>query len=346
MSRSLCLGKCRIFTMAGSLPYVLILMTFFCMEQSIGYRLIMPQQQNKPPQMPRTLFSKIKNISSTDDFVKSMGKYLSQSQIRALKEASRRQSLKSRSAGGVSATAPDMIDLNLQHCKLRPYVHFVQQPPPSESAFLWPFAVQIPRCIGSCNTHQSIYRCGGKTKTVIPLTVYRVPFPSSRKRRDVMEELEKLEDPVHELRKRSVGQIQTQTINLEGHADCNCECVETNKSCARENKVLNSEFCDCECPYVRSCTYPFRWDENQCKCSCGEDPSKKNRECRYNMNMKGVWNHDKCACECESKSKCYPSITKWNVLNGTTCECTCSVTKCESGKTLHKRSGQKWCYCR
>lgn len=90
----------------------------------------------------------------------------------------------------------------------------------------------------------------------------------------------------------------------------------------------------------------LKWDDSQCKCSCGEDPANKVRDCFYKLNRRGVWNASKCACECNSMYKCNPKLQAFNVLNPATCECTCAVVKCPAGKSLVKKSGKKWCYCK
>jgi hypothetical protein len=75
---------------------------------------------------------------------------------------------------------------------VRAHIHFVTQPPLGQNAFIWPYAIQVPRCIGSCSVRRDIVECRAKTKDDIPLRAYRVPYDSSRKRREVMDEFAKL----------------------------------------------------------------------------------------------------------------------------------------------------------
>ncbi|CAB4043939.1 Hypothetical predicted protein, partial [Paramuricea clavata] len=75
---------------------------------------------------------------------------------------------------------------------VRAHIHFLTQPPLSQNAFIWPYAIQVPRCIGSCSVRRDIVECRAKTKVDIPLQAYRVPYHSSRKRREVMDEFAKL----------------------------------------------------------------------------------------------------------------------------------------------------------
>ena len=87
----------------------------------------------------------------------------------------------------------EFIDLNQQPCVLRPQIYFLGQPAPHENAFMWPYAVKLPRCAGSCSIRKDVLECRPSNKVQIPLVTYRVPYHSSRKRRDVMEEFARME---------------------------------------------------------------------------------------------------------------------------------------------------------
>ena len=85
-----------------------------------------------------------------------------------------------------------MINLDNQECDVRPHTHFLEQPPLSENALIWPYAIQIPWCSGSCSVHHEIVKCKGKQEMKISLSTYKLHYSSSRKRRDVMQELAKM----------------------------------------------------------------------------------------------------------------------------------------------------------
>jgi hypothetical protein len=89
-----------------------------------------------------------------------------------------------------------MLNLDFQNCTVRPTIHFLEQPPLSENAFIWPHAVQLPLCGGSCGIRNDILACRGNTKVPIKMPAYKVFYHSSRRRRDVMEEFAKLEGSV------------------------------------------------------------------------------------------------------------------------------------------------------
>ena len=92
-----------------------------------------------------------------------------------------------------------MLNLDFQTCMVRPTIHFLQQPPLIENAFIWPHAVQLPLCTGSCGIRHDILACRGRTKVVVSMEAYKVLYHSSRSRRDVMEEFSKLKGTLYRI---------------------------------------------------------------------------------------------------------------------------------------------------
>ena len=99
-----------------------------------------------------------------------------------------------------------MISTEIQTCKVRPHIHFLPQPPHSENAFIWPYAVKIPRCGGSCSARREILQCRGMDKFNISVPSYKVSYHSSRKRREVMDEFAKLKGIMGVLEGSSMSQ--------------------------------------------------------------------------------------------------------------------------------------------
>lgn len=288
-------------------------------------------------QMPRNVFAMMKNTTSTTAFLKNMNIYKQVEKNKHLPSQIKKPILKSRSSGGVSIQ--DMIDVNVQTCEVRPHILFLDQPGPTENALIWPFAIQVPRCVGSCSVHPNILQCVGVNNKELNLFAYKFSYNSARKRRDVMEELSNLKDPLHEIRKRSNdGGAQEIMIKVPIHEECDCQCTVTKDMCIARGQIFNEDFCQCDCPNVTSCTLPFKWDSDQCKCVCDSSGDAID-SCGIKSQGKKYWDINKCACVCDH------SICRRNYLlqNLDTCtNCVCSLKSCPPGETLDTRR----CRCR
>ena len=112
---------------------------------------------------------------------------------------------------------PELINFDQQTCVVRPHIHFLEQPPQHENAFIWPHAVQISQCAGSCNVRQDIMTCRPANKILIPLRAYWVPYHSSRKRRDVMDEIANLKGMLSHILKFTIENIGYPILSHNTH---------------------------------------------------------------------------------------------------------------------------------
>ena len=89
----------------------------------------------------------------------------------------------------------DFLDVEHQECTVRPHIHFLDQPE-GEAAFIWPFAIKVPRCAGSCYVDKDILQCTGSVSSAVNVQAYKFSYSPSRRRRDVMQEFANLEGKI------------------------------------------------------------------------------------------------------------------------------------------------------
>lgn len=287
--------------------------------------------------MPKTLFSmlKNKNIRTTEDFLKRMDPviYKREKQKGTLPK---RKSPFIRSRSSLGGCSSNFLDVEHQECTVRPHIHFLDQPE-GEAAFIWPFAIKVPRCAGSCYVDKDILQCTGLVSSAVNVQAYKFSYSPSRRRRDVMQEFANLEEPIHEITKRSSGSDGVTLLNVSVviHKKCDCKCTVTKQTCSSRSQIFNEDYCRCECPSVQKCDPRFKWDKDKCKCVCNAPLSASMTRCLTTSLYRKYWDINVCDCVCY-KSRCTRK-GRFMVQDKKTCRCKCSLQSCPPGQRLNKR---------
>ena len=101
----------------------------------------------------------------------------------------------------------------------------------------FPYKIGVNRCIGSCNSKNSIY--------------YKICLPNSIKNISV----------------KSLDRISQRLVlkNISFHQSCKCGCLLDEKVCNNLQK-WNKDKCRCECVIVKKCKIGYSWNVNNCRC--------------------------------------------------------------------------------